>query len=98
MKKIALASLLISVACSTPPRVSTLDERAAAFAVVTTFETALVAAQAAGEVDPAKATLAFADIAEVRKLITDSEVMPLHWADIYTRVLGLAAKWAIVSK
>lgn len=98
MKKLAYLSMLVIVACATPPRVSTPDERAAAFAFVTTFETLLVAAQAAGKVDVEKATLAFADIAEVRKLITDSEVAPLHWADIYTRVLGLAAKWAIVSQ
>lgn len=97
MKKLAYLLPLLLVACTTA-RVSTVDERAAANAIVTTFETALLAAEAAGKIDAEKAQLARTDIAAMRTLIASTETTPLHWADIYQQAMNLGLKWAIATQ
>jgi hypothetical protein len=97
MKKLATIAFALLAACATA-RVSTQEERTIALTTVTTFETALAAAVLAGKVDQAKAQLAYADVADLRKLIADSETQPIGWADLYQRALNLGLKWAIATK
>lgn len=98
MRTTVILSLFLLFAGCITARVSTPDERALANTAVTTFESALSIAEAAHKITPEKVALARVDVVDLRKLIADSETVPMGWADLYQRALGLGVKWAIATK
>lgn len=93
MKTFLLTCLLFLVACSSPPRVSTDDERAIANATLTTVESVLTALAISGKLTPDDHTLATQQLGELRKLVDASATTPVQWLDIYTRVLNFGVAW-----
>lgn len=93
--KLTCAALLLAVlaACSTPPRVTTPEERATAMTTIALVESTVTALHVAGRLDTARFTLAQQQIGELRALVAQSADTPLAIADLTLRVTNLAVAW-----
>lgn len=95
MKHARLLPILVLAACTTPPRTSTIEERAFATETLTLVETAIVAASLTGKVPAEDVALANRQLQELRDLVASSEHTPTSWSSILSRVTLLAAAWIV---
>jgi len=92
---LSLSALLLLAACMTPPRTSTVLERAEISTMITTVQTALIIMQANGTIEPEEFQLASQQLAQIRQEVIASEHTAVGWGDIVLRVANIAAQWAI---
>lgn len=93
-----LGLLAFVVAClfscrSAAPRTSLFEEREGAYATLDLVEVGLIAWDRAGKPRPGEYDNGVATLAELRKLVQDSETVPTSWSSIMRRVTLLGARW-----
>jgi hypothetical protein len=79
--------------CASAPQTSTLEQRAMANTILVNAETIVLGLRVAGELNEADATLALAQIAEVRALVTSSEHVGMDWATVMQRAVNIGLQW-----
>lgn len=79
---VMLALVLLLPGCAGAPRVSTEEERAIADQMLTTIETAIVVAAAAGALKPEQQLLALGQVSQLRALVLRSGSDPVGWANL----------------
>lgn len=89
-----LAAVIASLtACSATPRTSSFQEREAANATLDAVELGLIAWERAGKPRPGDYAAGIETLAELRKLVVESETVPTSWSSIMRRVTLLGARW-----
>lgn len=91
----ALAAVASLVACAGLPRVTTPAERAELASMLSTVETALGVLRATDKIPVEHYAKGIAQVADLRAAVAASEATPVTYSDLFNRILGLAAAWAI---
>lgn len=95
IRRILPLFLLLLVACASPPRVTTQEERASATATLDTIDTALGVLHSTGKIPTDHYVQATAQVLELRKLVEASATTPVEPSSLVQRTLALAAAWSI---
>lgn len=89
----ALLSLLFVAGCATTARTTTQEERANAELNLTLVETAVIALAKAGAIKPEVVDKASITITELRKIVKESETVPISIDALTIRIAALVTAW-----
>lgn len=90
-----LAVFGLLAGCASGPRTSTSDERATAFATLTTIETCLAILVATEKIPEPDYAAAMAQVSELRAMVANSETVEMAWPDLMQRIANLSIRWLV---
>lgn len=91
--KLAMILLLFCLSACITPRVTSQQERDAAFTALNAIEVAINTAKATGKINQAEYLLALTQASELKIMVANSATIAMSWSDLMLKLSSLSLVW-----